>query len=141
MAGGFSVQERIDRPVAEVWAFLTDMTKAPEWMTGVQAMEPVGTEPIGVGSRFRFMSRGAPRETAVTAWQPMTTFALTSIQGGVTATYEYRVKEADGATEVELHALCEAKGFWKLLHPLIATLMKKSDSKHLLQLKKAIEGH
>ena len=141
MAAGFSVREKIDRPLTEVWGFLTDMRNAPEWMTGIPAMEPVSVEPIGVGSKFRFISRGAERETEVTAWEPMKAFALASTQGGVTATYEYRVKEADGATEVELHAVCRASGLWKLIHPLIAALMKRSDSKHLLQLKKAIERH
>ncbi|MEQ9618963.1 MAG: SRPBCC family protein [Deltaproteobacteria bacterium] len=140
MANGFTVKEKIDRPSDEVWSFLTDMSQAGKWMTGVEKIKPVTPGPIGLGSRFSFVSRGAERETEVSTWEPQKVIALTSTQGGITATYEYSVSSHNNYTEVRLNAVCKAKGFWKIIHPLILFLMKKSDSNHLARLKNAIEN-
>ncbi len=139
MTRGFRVSEKIDRPAHEVWAFLTDFENAEKWMTGVGHMRPVTAGPLKLGSRFKFRARGRERESEITAWDPCRRIALTSIQGGVTATYEYSLSPASGSTELTLEAACQATGFWKLLHPLIVLAMKRSDSSHLIKLKSAIE--
>lgn len=139
MQDGFTVTERIDRPVQEVWTFLSDMNNAGKWMTGITHMKPITSGSIGVGSKFSFPARGAERESEVTAWVPKKLLALTSTQGGVTATYEYSLTGNEQWIQVQLHAVCQAKGVWRLVHPLILFLMKKSDSGHLLNLKRAIE--
>ena len=140
MAGGFSVKETIDRPVDEVWHFMSDMRNAPTWMTGVEDMKPITPGPTGIGSKFSFVSRGAERDTEVTAWDPKRELALTSTQGGITATYLYTVHGNEDSTEVALHAVCEAEGLWKIVQPLIAHLMKRSDSGHLAQLRDTMDA-
>ena len=138
MAGGFSVKETIERPPEQVWVYLTDFSHAREWMTGVEEMSQINQGPIVVGSRFRFKARGKERESEITALEPGKRIALTSTQGGVTATYTYSLASAGEGTEVTLNATCKATGFWKLLHPLIVFAMKQSDSSHLPKLKTAI---
>ena len=139
MRDGFTVTERIDRPVQEVWTFLSDLNNAGKWMTGITHMKPITPGSIGVGSKFSFSARGAERESEVTACVPNQVLALTSTQGGVTATYEYSLTGNEQGTQVQLHAVCSARGVWRLVHPLILFLMKKSDSGHLVNLKRAIE--
>ncbi len=107
-------------------------------MTGVEEMTPLTQGPIEVGTRFRFKARGKEHESEVTALEPGKRIALTSTQGGVTATYVYSLAPAGNNTEVTLNAVCEATGFWKLIHPIIVFAMKKSDSSHLAKLKAAI---
>ena len=138
MADGFNVKETIGRPPEEVWAYLTDFSHVKEWMTGVEEMTQITQGPLNVGSRFRFKARGKARESEVTAWEPGKCIALTSTQGGVTATYTYSLVSTDDGTEITLHAVCRATGFWKLLHPIIVFAMKKSDSSHLAKIKAAI---
>lgn len=138
MAEGFSVGETIDRRLEDVWAYLTDFSHAKHWMTGVEEMTQLTQGPIELGTRFRFKSRGRERESHVTALEPGKQIALTSTQGGVTATYTYSLASAGDGTEVTLNAVCRATGFWKLLHPIIMLAMKKSDSSHLAKLKAAI---
>ncbi|MFQ5961447.1 MAG: SRPBCC family protein [Candidatus Methylomirabilales bacterium] len=139
MSNAFTVKETIDKPVGEVWAFLADMRHAPKWMTGVEDMRQLTPGSVGLGTRFRFVARGAQRETEITAWEPEKRIALTSTQGGITATYEYSVLGRGDTTEVELNAVCRAKGPWKIIHPIIVVLMRKSDSGHLVRLKNAIQ--
>ena len=127
MPAGFSVTQKIERPPAVVWAYLTDFQKARDWMTGVEAMTQTAEGPLEIGTRFTFRSRGKQRETRVTALDPGRRIALTSTQGGVTG------------TQLSLHAVCEATGAWKLLHPLIAFAMKQSDSSQLAKLKAAMD--
>jgi uncharacterized protein YndB with AHSA1/START domain len=138
MSGGFTVRETIERSPQEVWGYLTDFGNAKQWMTGVEEMTPLTQGPIEVGSRFRFKARGKERDSYVTAFEPGKRIALTSTQGGVTATYTYSLASAGNSTEVTLNAVCHATGFWKLLHPIIVFAMKRSDASHLAQLKTAI---
>ena len=138
MSKGFSVKETIDQPKAVVWDFLTDFNKADKWMTGVDQMKQISDGPIKTGTRLSFVARGKERETRVTALDSGKMIALTSTQGGVTATYTYSLESENNRTLIKLDAVCEATGFWKLLHPVIVIAMKKSDSSHLVKLKNAI---
>ncbi len=58
MARGFTVEERIDLPVKEVWDYLVDWNRASKWM-GVQDLLPASSEPVGEGTRLTFK---APRK-------------------------------------------------------------------------------
>ena len=138
MTGGFVAKETLSQAPEEVWAYLTDLRNAGEWMTGVENMTQKTPGPLEIGTRFSFESRGRERETRVTALDPGERIALTSTQGGVTATYTYSMSPTGEGTELTLEAMCEADGVWKLLHPLIVFAMKKSDASHLSNLKAAM---
>ncbi|MEM7118694.1 MAG: SRPBCC family protein [Chloroflexota bacterium] len=142
MTNGFSVRETINRPANEVWTFMSNLEEAHRWMNGIEPMRRKTADPIDVGTVFAFDARGAERITKITAWEPGRQMALTSQQGGMTATYLYSVANGDdvGTTAVSLEATCEASGFfWKLLSPLIVRLMKQSDSGQLAQLKAVMD--
>jgi carbon monoxide dehydrogenase subunit G len=137
MAKGFTVTETIERPIDEVWGFLSDWKSMPSWMKGVDTIGPAGDGPIGEGTRVTFTARGAERESTIAAWEPPRVMTLVSTQGGMTATYEYSCAEVEGGTEVTLHAECVARGFmWKAMSPLIGYMMKRTDSPQLSALKR-----
>ena len=97
MSKGFNVMERIDRSPEEVWAYLTDFRNAKDWMTGIENLAAKGGGPLELGTRLSFTARGKERETRVTAFEPGRQIALTSTQGGVTATYSYALApDGDG---------------------------------------------
>jgi uncharacterized protein YndB with AHSA1/START domain len=133
------VTETLDHPPAHVWAYLTNFDNAPEWMAGIGKFTRITPGRLEVGTRFAFNARGRKRETRVTALDSGRLIALTSTQGGVTATYRYSVGSAGTGTEVTLEAVCGATGLWKLMHPLIVLAMKKSDSTQLANLKLAMD--
>ena len=139
MARGFRAMERIDRSVSEVWEFLTNFENAPRWMTGIEDMTKTTPGPLAVGTRYTFRSRGKLRETSVSGFDAGRKIALTSRQGGVTATYTYTVRSDGDGANVSLDAECQASGLWVLLHPLIAVAMKRADSRQLACLAAAME--
>lgn len=140
MASGFSVTESIAANPATVWACLTDFENANRWMPGIDNFAPADDGPLENGTRLAFMSRGKQRESRITAFEPDRKLALTSTQGGVTATYAYSLAPMGDGTQVTLDADCRATGLWKLLHPVIVIAMKKADSPQLKNLKKVIEA-
>ncbi len=140
MAKGFTVTATIDRSADEVWQFICDFQHAHRWMPGISGMRPADDGPMSQGKRFYFQFRGRERATQISTWQPPRRFALTSTQGGVTATYVYEVADQGNATKVQLDAACEARGLWKVIHPLIVHLMRKADGGQLENVKAVLEG-
>lgn len=139
MERGFSTRVTIKRPREEVWNYLTDFAHAAEWMKGVDSMNQTSDGPLGVGTRFVFRARGADHVTEVTAYEPLQQISLTSTQGGITATYNYLLKDIGEDTELILNARCEASGLWRLVHPLVVYAMKRSDAPQVQNVKAALE--
>lgn len=139
MERGFSTRVTIKRPREEVWNYLTDFAHAAEWMKGVDSMNQTSDGPLGVGTRFVFRARGADHVTEVTAYEPLQQISLTSTQGGITATYDYLLKDIGEDTELILNARCEASGLWRLVHPLVVYAMKRSDAPQVQNVKAALE--
>lgn len=136
---GFESNAIINKSITEVWSYISDFSNADKWMTGVKNLRPKELGSIGKGSKLLFRSRGSERASEITAWDSPKTMELTSTQGGVTATYTYSLKSIGDKTELTLKAGCIATGLWKILHPIIVIAMRASDSKHPIQIKKAIE--
>ena len=136
---GFHSSVVIDRPIDEVWAFLTDWEVMPDWMNGVDSMRLLDDGPVGAGTELRFVARGAERPSTITAWAPPNQLTLSSTQGGITATYDYRCEKEKDGTRLTLDAQCTANGgLWRLAHPLIGYLMKRSDSDQPNRFKQAL---
>ncbi|MFQ5759524.1 MAG: SRPBCC family protein [Acidiferrobacterales bacterium] len=136
---GFRSSVLIDRPVDEVWSFLTNWEEMPRWMNGVDSMRALSDGPVGTGTELRFVARGAERPSTITAWASPKQLTLSSIQGGITATYHYRCEKEKDGTRLTLNAQCTANGgLWRLAHPLIGYLMKRSDSDQPSRFKKAL---
>lgn len=145
MARGFRVSAVVDRPQAEVWAFMTNLKEAPTWMSALESVEPLGDGPTREGARFMTVStaggRRVERETEVCLWEPETRFALKSEEGGISAVYEYACTAEGERTLVSLDARCTARGLlWHTLHPLITYMMKRSDGDQVERLKVAVES-
>ena len=110
MSSGFVITEIIDRPLDEVWRYLTDFGRAPNWMNGLKSMQPITDGPIGEGSRFVAKLSGpgrhAQQENQIVLRKPRDRFALEAREGGVTAIYEYRCEPMGSGTRVTLTAKC-----------------------------------
>ena len=74
----------IARPVDEVFAYVTDVTNMPEWVTGVTGARMV-SETMGVGSRFMCQYTSAIRpneiELEVTTYEPPAAFGMATSRG------------------------------------------------------------
>jgi uncharacterized protein YndB with AHSA1/START domain len=64
----------IDKPVEQVWNFLTDFQNTPKWDIGVLETRQTSEGPAGLGTTFQnigpFLGRKSVREYKVTEYEP-----------------------------------------------------------------------
>jgi uncharacterized membrane protein len=109
----------IARPVAEVFAFFTDLTNDPRWRPHVKEITVDG--PLTVGTRVHHVvagpaGRGIPADFEVTALEPNARFSFRVVEGPARPTGDFRFAATpDGGTEVTLKLSAEFSGLKKLL--------------------------
>jgi ligand-binding SRPBCC domain-containing protein len=140
---GFERSVRIERPVAEVWAYFVDIANTQAWMPDIVRLEPANDGPLGVGTRYRETRRIKGKEQTatleITAFEKERLYAGTVEEMGVRGTYTYRFSEDGGATRIDLVAEVQARGLAKLMLPMVVGMMKKQDGDQLARLKAAVE--
>ncbi len=129
MTKAFAAQTTIGQPVAEVWERLVDWDTADSWMPGVEALRAEG--PTAAGTVMVFTSRGKERRGQIAALTPGRSVTLRSIQGGVTADYEYECVPEGRGTRVSLVAQCSISGAMRVLGPLIRFAIRRADGAQL----------
>jgi uncharacterized protein YndB with AHSA1/START domain len=108
----------INRPIADVFAFVADGENGPKWRSGHIDIRHESGSGAGAVYRQTVPGPGGRRVAAdyrVTAWQPPTRMAFEAIAGPVRPTGEYVLEEADdGATRLTFSLRAEIGG-WKRL--------------------------
>jgi uncharacterized membrane protein len=105
----FDFEVRIDRPVAEVFAYLTDVRNVPQWQESA-----VSADWIDEGRRFRekrhFMGRTAELELEVTALEPQRRFDVRAVKAPVKFEIRHSLEGLDGGTLVSVHGEAKLSG-------------------------------
>jgi uncharacterized protein YndB with AHSA1/START domain len=140
---GFELNERIERPVDEVWRFFVDPLNTREWMPDIVGFQKVTDGPVGLGTRYRETRRMGKGEHTVTleitAFEERKLYAGTVEEKGVRGTYTYTFAPEGQATRVRMVADVKARGVMKLMLPLFVGMMRKQDGPQLERLKRAVE--
>lgn len=129
MTLAFSARRTVPAAPADVWAVLTDWSRAAEWLPGVDGMRAEG--PLAVGTVLHFTARGAARTSTITALEPGRALTLTSEQPGVRADYRYVLAPSGSGTELSLDADVATRGAMKLLGGVIRGAIAKEDGGQL----------
>ena len=132
----------VDRPLADVFAYLSDFTTTNEWDPGtVQTVRASGDG--GVGTAYRNTSKFAGRETELTyvveRLVPLQELALRGENKTVVAHDTMTFRETSAGTEVNYLAEFEFKGLAKYLAPLLAPAFKKLGDEAEVGMKRALE--
>jgi len=133
----------INKPVAEVFAFVTDSGNTTQWHGGVEAVIPDGA-PNVVGSKYtevrKFMGQEMRSVLEITAFEPDSKWAAKVVKGPVpyevTATFEPVGEGSKMTTRVE----GEPKGFFKVAQGVLAGQLEKALEEDGNRLKKILEG-
>lgn len=135
----------VDRPADEVFAFVTDLPRTPEWRTTVRKADAVRWEGASaVGTRFGAVTRVAGRRwnwvLEVTIWDPPRRFAYAVVEGSVPMEVEYRCEPHGEACRFTLAASSDQVGvFWRAVAPMIAWGMRRELRAQLGNLKRIME--
>lgn len=134
----FGVEAMISAPRDEVWATLTDWSRAPEWMDGVEALAADG--PVATGTVLTFTAGGRDRRSAIVDCRPSETLTIRSVLRGVTADYAYALEDTPDGTRVSLVATCATSGLQRLVGPVLRDAMRRTDHGQLEALRAVVEG-
>jgi uncharacterized protein YndB with AHSA1/START domain len=143
-----SASVTIDRPPEEVFAYVTDLARTPEWRATVLEAEALdwtdGTP--AVGRRFRAVTRVAGRRwrwvLEVTEHEPPERFAYRVAEGSYELQVAYRCEpEGTGCRFTMVGRAGQPDGaFGRQVVPLLGRLMAREMRGHLLKLKRVLEA-
>jgi uncharacterized membrane protein len=135
----------INRPVAEVFAVLTNVENNPKWASGFLEAKKTSEGPIGVGTTWhavqKSMGQRVEAEADVTEYEPNRKFALRSKTGPFPVKLQNTFEPAEGGTRVNFKLEGEPGGFFKLAEPLVARMAKRNIESDLANLKDLMEAH
>ena len=112
----------INRPASEVFSYLTDPEKAPEWQSSL--IEAHAEGPMRVGTKVseirKFLGRRMESTLEVTEYEPDRKFSMRILSGPVPFEVEHTLETEDGRTRLRWVGTGEPGGFFKLAEPLVA---------------------
>ncbi len=136
----------INRPIEDVFAFLTDARNNPLWQAnaGLKATRQEPEEPVGVGTRitetWQFLGRTAEATREVTEYELNQKYTARHLRGASPIKEGTLLFEpvAEG-TRCTFTAQLQAGGLFALAEPLLANTFKKSMQTSLAEAKHVLE--
>jgi uncharacterized protein YndB with AHSA1/START domain len=122
----------IDRPVEDVWKFITDLPSVPKWSHGLLEKRQTSPGPLGVGTtvlsrtpRFTFTGR-------VTEFEPNRKISWEMTSGPMKGSHESdSLETVEGGKTRLTHVLdVRPSGFYRLMWPFIAGRTRRDGTAH-----------
>ena len=133
----------INKPVAEVFAFVTSNANSTKWQDGVEAVHEQGPANV-VGSRYtevrKFMGQEMKTTLEVTAFEANAKWAAKVTKGPVPYELTVTFEASGGGTKMTTHVDGEPSGFFKLAEGMVAGQLEKGLEEDGQRLKKILEG-
>jgi carbon monoxide dehydrogenase subunit G len=135
----------IAKPPAEVFPWLLDDDKVPQWMSGLEAYEPLAPGSLHVGSRIHqelsVSGQHLRFELEVTELDAPRRAVLRFEGSGFRAANEYTVAEAAGGSGVSWVVNGETTSFKaKLIAPMVQAKLQEKHDGDLARLRALLEG-
>jgi uncharacterized membrane protein len=140
----FEITEVVDRPAEEVFAYLTDAEKLPEWQSMVSESRQDSPGPMSVGTRVtnvrNFLGRRIESEAEVTAYESPRRFDVRVVSGPVPFQISHTLEPREATTIVKVEAQGEPGGFFKLAEPLVGRQAERQFKNDFATLKDLLEA-
>jgi len=138
----FTNTTMINRPPAEVFAFLADLENLPQWNYALSETRKISDGPVGVGSRYlqtRTLPTRSEETLEVTSYEPDHLLAIHGPLGPFQADVSYVVTAAEGGTSLSNTMDLQPAGAARLIAPLAASRVKSAVATNLGALKQLLE--
>ena len=133
----------IDKPVKDVFAFITNAANMPKWNAAVVSMEQITPGDVGVGTKFKnvgeMMGRRIEGEMEVIAFEPDTKYGFQMNAGPVQVSITLTFKTVGTGTKLSLNAQGNPGGFFKLAEGVMQGRVKSMMEENLARLKSVLE--
>jgi uncharacterized protein YndB with AHSA1/START domain len=139
----FETSVRVERPIEEVFEFVSNPLLFPLWNSAVQTVRGTSGENGGPGATYS-MQRQLPtgqveNELEVLSREHPTKFGIRTTSGPTPFLYSYRFAPVDADTVVHLDASVELSGVSTVLGPLAARGVRRGVDANLAALKRTLE--
>jgi len=135
----------IDRPVEEVFAYVTDANNDALWQSSTLDTEQTSEGAVGVGTTYRsvskFLGRRIETTLEVTEHEPPRKQCSRVASGPIPAVGCYLFEPADGgSTRFTQNLAAEVGGFFRLAEPLVARAFRRQLEADMATLKDLLEA-
>ncbi len=133
----------IHRPLAEVFAILSNLENNMRWRSGMIAAEKISTGPIDVGTTYRMINslfgRQVEGQAVVTEYELNRKYATVN-KSGLPIETQRIFEPVNGGTRVTFAVKAELGGFFNLAKPLFTTIGKRRLERDAAKAKELIEA-
>ncbi len=135
----------INSPLDKVADYAANPDNAPEWYVNIKSADWKTPKPLTVGSQVAFVAHFLGRKLTYTyefiEFIPRQKLVMRTAEGPfpMETTYTWAAID-DQTTRMTLQNKGNPTGFSKLFAPLMAAMMRKANTKDLINMKKIIEG-
>jgi carbon monoxide dehydrogenase subunit G len=133
----------IDRPMKDVFNFVSNPNNMSKWNSAVVSLEQVSSGAVGVGSKFKtvgeMMGRRIEGEMQITAYEPDTKCGFQVNAGPMQVNLTLSFKTVGTGTKVSLNAQGNPGGIFKLAEGVMTGQIKSMMEGNLARLKDALE--
>ena len=134
----------IERPRAEVAAYVVDPDNATEWYRNIKKVEWKSEPPLRQGSQVAFVAQFLGRTIAYTydikEYVPHERLVMATSEGPFAMETTYSFSDSPGGgTSMRLRNRGRPSGFGKIAAPMMASAMRRANTKDLERLKGILE--
>jgi uncharacterized membrane protein len=118
----------INRPVEEVFAFVTRIESWNQWDTQLAEVKKTSEGPVGVGTTWQevrhFMGQRMESSNEITEYEPNRKLSFKSTSGPFPVEGGYTFESVEGGTKFTVKGQAETGGFFKLADPIVRRAVK-----------------
>ena len=133
----------IERPVEEVFTYVTNTANDPAWHTDILEAHKTSEGPIGSGTtwhlRFKPAMGVSEGDTEVMTFEPNRMEVMRGVVGPMQPTLTYLFEPADGGTRFTRRIQIKVSGIMRLMEPLMRLMTPKGNTRFLANLKRVLE--
>jgi carbon monoxide dehydrogenase subunit G len=140
----FTVTTFINRPVQEVFDFMTNPANFAQWQSGTKSAKWASEGPVSVGSVFHsvgeMMGREMKMDLEITQWSPPTVWGIKGQSGPMKFEAISKFESKDGGTQVTQTFEGEVGGLFSIAEGLAIKQLQKQVENDGNTLKKLLEA-
>ena len=134
----------INRPVEEVFSYMTDARNLSNWMSELVEAKQTSEGPVGVGTTIsavaNVLGRRIENIQEVTAYEPNGEFAIKATSGPAINDDTFSFESVADGTKVTRTTKGEVGGFFRMAEPLVVRMLKRQFETNFANLRDLLEA-